>query len=619
MPNWKKVVVSGSSPDLNNITANQFAKIGGTSAQFLKADGSVDSSTYLTSVGTINLTSDVTGTLPVGSGGTGATTFTAGRVLIGNGTSAITTDSGFTYSSNKLGIDGTITSNTKDIISNASSATTLIIGDVVGNDSIEQLDFKAMGVTAISITDSQVEFTNDIGIKISNAPDTTIEGTALMITSNGAVQKRDLGSNAFNSTAFLTSLSGAVLTSGNQTATGTKTFSGRVDMDTSLNMGDNAVIAFDEGTVSAPGIGIAQEPTTGFYKEAGNSNLCISLAGSKIMRYDDTHVELNQELKLSDLNASTVDTDKFLVAASDGDVEFRTGAEVLSDIGITSLGSGAIISTSERSNISSNTSNISGKAASGANSDITSLSGLTTALSVTQGGTGATSLGDISLSSFDDDLNGTYVDLANAQTISGTKTFSVAQKFTTGTVSAPSISFNSNNAYTTGFYLSNPHEISIARVGVQNFKFDSSGFQCLLTGTSQFTGHLQAHCLGIGIAPSTTSGEIWASGDIVANKSSDRRLKKKIKNIPNALEKVSQINGVTFEWKKTNEKMKKEVHSHEGQDVGVIAQEIEEVLPEIVATRDNGYKAVYYEKLVPLLIEAVKELKAEVDELKKSK
>jgi len=204
MPNWKKVVVSGSSPDLNNITANQFAKIGGTSAQFLKADGSVDSSTYLTSVGTINLTSGVTGTLPVGNGGTGATTFTAGRVLIGNGTSAITTDSGFTYSSNKLGIDGVITSNTKDIISNASSATTLIIGDVVGNDSIEQLDLKAMGVTAISITDSQVEFTNDIGIKISNAPTTLTEDTALMITSNGAVQKRDLGSNAFNSTAFST-------------------------------------------------------------------------------------------------------------------------------------------------------------------------------------------------------------------------------------------------------------------------------------------------------------------------------------------------------------------------------------------------------------------------------
>ncbi len=530
MPNWKKVVVSGSSPDLNNINANSFVKIGGTSAQFLKADGSVDSSTYLTSVGTINLASGVTGTLPVGNGGTGATTFTADRVLIGNGTSALTTDSGFTYSSNKLGIDGTITSNTKDIISNASSATTLLIGDVAGNDSIQQLDLKAMSYTAISITDSQVEFTNDIGIKISNAPDTTTEDTALMITGTGAVQKRDLGSNAFNSTAFLTSLSGAVLTTGDQTASGTKTFSGTVKISNAVNAG--------------------------------------------------------------------FDTNKFLVLDTTDKIDFRTGAEVRADIDA---------------------------AADGANSDITSLSGLTTALSVAQGGTGVTSLDSISLSSFDDDLDNTYVALTGAQTISGaktfsaTQTFSVAQKFATGTVSAPSISFNSNNTYTTGFYLSNPHELSIARVGVQNFKFDSNGFQCLLSGTSQFTGHLQAHCLGIGGTPSTTSGEIWAYGDIVANKSSDRRLKKYIKNIKNPLDKLSKINGVTFEWKKTDEKMKKEVHSHEGSDVGVIAQEIEEILPEIVATRDNGYKAVYYEKLIPLLIESVKELKSEVDELKKSK
>ena len=45
-----------------------------------------------------------------------------------------------------------------------------------------------------------------------------------------------------------------------------------------------------------------------------------------------------------------------------------------------------------------------------------------------------------------------------------------------------------------------------------------------------------------------------------------------------------------------------------GEDVGVIAQEIESVLPQIVKTRDNGYKAVQYEKLVPLLIEAIKDL-----------
>jgi hypothetical protein len=54
-------------------------------------------------------------------------------------------------------------------------------------------------------------------------------------------------------------------------------------------------------------------------------------------------------------------------------------------------------------------------------------------------------------------------------------------------------------------------------------------------------------------------------------------------------------------------------------DVGVIAQEIEKVLPEVVHERDTGYKAVNYQKLTALLIEAVKELKEEIDELKRNK
>ena len=53
-----------------------------------------------------------------------------------------------------------------------------------------------------------------------------------------------------------------------------------------------------------------------------------------------------------------------------------------------------------------------------------------------------------------------------------------------------------------------------------------------------------------------------------------------------------------------------------GHDVGVIAQEIEKVLPEVVVDRDNGYKAVRYEKIVALLIEAIKEQQLQIDELK---
>ena len=105
--------------------------------------------------------------------------------------------------------------------------------------------------------------------------------------------------------------------------------------------------------------------------------------------------------------------------------------------------------------------------------------------------------------------------------------------------------------------------------------------------------------------------DLFCKGDITAYSSSDQRLKDNITPIPNALDKVLSISGNTFDW---NEKSGKE-----GSDVGVIAQEILEVIPEVVTTRDNGYLAVRYEKLVPLLIEAIKELKEEIKELKGGK
>ena len=123
----------------------------------------------------------------------------------------------------------------------------------------------------------------------------------------------------------------------------------------------------------------------------------------------------------------------------------------------------------------------------------------------------------------------------------------------------------------------------------------------------------QVNSFGVGTAASGTAGEIRATNDITAFYSSDKRLKENISPIPNALQKLSQISGNTFDWKSGFS----EIHSHLGTDVGVIAQEVENVLPQVVITRENGYKAVQYEKIVPLLIEAIKELQDEVNNLKK--
>ena len=138
----------------------------------------------------------------------------------------------------------------------------------------------------------------------------------------------------------------------------------------------------------------------------------------------------------------------------------------------------------------------------------------------------------------------------------------------------------------------------------------SPGYTLEVNGTANIVSHLSAHCLGVGTAAPAQNGVIRAAGDIIAYYSSDKKLKDNIVKIEKPLEKLDKINGYEFDW---NDKQK----LYEGHDVGVVAQEVEEVYPELVETRKNGYKAVKYEKLVPLLVESIKELKNEIEQLKK--
>ena len=106
------------------------------------------------------------------------------------------------------------------------------------------------------------------------------------------------------------------------------------------------------------------------------------------------------------------------------------------------------------------------------------------------------------------------------------------------------------------------------------------------------------------------AGNVVATGDITAFYSSDERLKKDVIKIDSALDKVTRINGYTFEWNDT-----KPMQFFNDREAGVIAQEIQEVLPEVVKEREDGYLGVKYDKLVPLLIEAIKELNEKVERL----
>lgn len=106
-------------------------------------------------------------------------------------------------------------------------------------------------------------------------------------------------------------------------------------------------------------------------------------------------------------------------------------------------------------------------------------------------------------------------------------------------------------------------------------------------------------------------GSLTATADITAFYSSDRRLKDNIQPIDDASKKVKQIGGYTFEWKDGIEG----ITPKQGKDVGIIAQEIEEVLPQLVHTREDGYKGVDYPKLVALLVECNKELIARLEVL----
>lgn len=165
-----------------------------------------------------------------------------------------------------------------------------------------------------------------------------------------------------------------------------------------------------------------------------------------------------------------------------------------------------------------------------------------------------------------------------------TLTFDAASGGASGTValndgSASSPSLHFANDTNSGLFLVSGNNIGVATSGIHEFLF------------AQY-GHFHA------------DGNIYGKS---TSTSSDIRLKTNIIDIENALDMVSSLRGVYFDWKDKK---------YKGRQLGLIAQEVEKIIPEVVSEDRHGYKSMDYSKLTSVLIEAVKELKQEIKELK---
>ena len=194
---------------------------------------------------------------------------------------------------------------------------------------------------------------------------------------------------------------------------------------------------------------------------------------------------------------------------------------------------------------------------------------------------------------------------------------------------AITVSYNTIGAQVAGSYSPLAGSSSITTVGtissgtwqgtaigasyVSTLNQNTSGSAGTFTSTTQ---NSQFNSIGVNTAASGTAGEIRATNNITAYYSDDR-LKNKLGPILNALSKVKSLNGFYYEANETAQELGYEAI----REVGVSAQEVQSILPEIVvpAPISDKYLTVRYEKLIPLLVEAIKELSEEVERLKESK
>jgi hypothetical protein len=178
-------------------------------------------------------------------------------------------------------------------------------------------------------------------------------------------------------------------------------------------------------------------------------------------------------------------------------------------------------------------------------------------------------------------------------------TTNIARLATTG-----SNSFIGNQVITGSLILSSSADVELQVIG-----------NTVMSGSLTLSSSLATELIVIGNQVNTgnlvVTGSITTTGDVVAFSTSDKRHKNTIVLISDALSKVTKLNGVTWEWNDDVDSVTKETPK-----TGLIAQEVQEVLPEVVKERGDGFLALDYSKMMGLMVEAIKEQQTQIEKLK---
>ena len=147
--------------------------------------------------------------------------------------------------------------------------------------------------------------------------------------------------------------------------------------------------------------------------------------------------------------------------------------------------------------------------------------------------------------------------------------------------------------------------------GSQSADFRMTANYTNFSGSWRWTNDTSSSSPAVFMKLQQSTGTLTVTGDLVAYGSpSDKKLKENIKPIESALDKVTKLQGVTFDWKESDSILDIK------EDIGFIAQDVQKVVPELVRKNKDGMLSMRHQGIAPILLEAIKELKAEIDLLK---